>query len=125
MGKVYTPPTSIPKPDLMEFSKTNFEGFAEAEDAYIKAVSEFAKKNGKGNLAGELVSFPFADGFAQYVVYSTSPVILLHLKVSDGWQYPYAHRLTATDIKEKVRQTQSWTKAVARADKTKAKGAKA
>ena len=96
MGKVFAPPSSIKKPEF--------------NVAYIEQVVTFAKANGKGKLAGEVISFPVADGSAQYVVYSTSPVVLIHLPIGDAWQYDYANRLNATDIKEKVRQSQAISK---------------
>lgn len=113
MGKVFTPPASIQKPEIGTYFARGGEGtqaYFAAEEAYVKQVSEFAKANGKGKLAGEEIRFQVADGYARYIVYSTSPVVLLHLPIGDAWQYQYANRLTASDIKEEVRRSQAIAK---------------
>ena len=104
MGKVYAPPVEIKHPEFTA------KDYFKAEENYINAVVAWAKQHGKGKLAGEVIQFPVADGYAQYVVFSTTPVALIHLPIGDAWQYQYANRLTASDIKEKVRQSQAMAK---------------
>lgn len=55
---------------------------------------------------GKIVKFPHADSYAQYMVISMSPVQLVHIPLMDGWEYPYIERLTAKDIREKVKHEQ-------------------
>jgi hypothetical protein len=101
MGKIFSPPKEFCKP---EFGKLGFEEYEKIEKEYASSIVEWTKKHGKGTFAGELVRFQVADGFAQYVVFSLKPVQLIHLPVADGYQFPYANRLTAEDIKEKIDQ---------------------
>jgi hypothetical protein len=106
MGKIYSAPqTTIKVPSMGDFqSKDGFDvrGYMKASDDHVKQVSEYAKKHGKGKFAGEEIQFPVADGAARYIVFSSSPVVLIHLAVGDAWQFQYANRITATDIKEQV-----------------------
>jgi hypothetical protein len=51
-----------------------------------------------------------ADGYAQYMVASLSPVELIHLPLWDAWQFDYAGRLTKKDIIEKINQRKAMEK---------------
>ena len=113
MGKVYSAPAEIKKPEIGAFFSRKGEGpeaYFKAEEAYVAAVKAWAKANGKGKLAGEENRFQVADGYACYIVFSTTPVVLIHLATGDAWQYQYANRLTASDIKEEVRRNQAMAK---------------
>lgn len=100
MGKVYGGVEEIPVPTFK--SGESFEKYMERCDKYVEAVKVFARNNGRGDLAGEEISFPVADGAARYIVFSLRPVILIHLPVGDAYQFQYAERLTAADIKKEV-----------------------
>jgi hypothetical protein len=69
------------------------------EFAFVDRVKTWAKKHGKGLEAGEEISFFVADGNARYIIVSLAPVVLIHLPLGDAYQYPFAHRLTAKDIR--------------------------
>ena len=56
------------------------------EAAYIESLADRAKMNGTNPLLGEVVRWPRADGFAEYMVWQTKPLQLVHLNVGDGWQ---------------------------------------
>jgi hypothetical protein len=71
---------------------------------FIKKVEVWAKKNGSSELAGKQIRFQVADGYAQYVVVSLTPVKLIHLAIGDAWEFQYANRLRAADIREQVRR---------------------
>ena len=106
MAKIFSPPTEVgEKPDFSLYHTKGFREFQVLTEAWIQKVRDFAKTNGKGEFRGEIVRFPVADGYAQYVVFSTGrSVTLIHLPVYDGWQFQYAHRMTTADIKEQVRR---------------------
>jgi len=100
MGKVYSPPSSIEKP---QFSIDDLPGYFKAEEEYVKKVQDWAKENGDSEgLSGEIIRFQVADGYAQYVVWKLKPVTLIHLPVGDAWQFPYANLLTVKDVKQQV-----------------------
>jgi len=102
MGKIYSAPKEIAEPEFHVNGEFNMDAYNEDTERYRKEVADYAKKYGKGKLAGKIVSFPIADGSASYVVFSSSPVQLLHLADGDAYQFPYANRLTASDIKERI-----------------------
>lgn len=114
MGKVYAPPTELGK---FEFDYSNFDmnDYTKAETEYIDKVKAYARANGQGALRGEEIRFQVADGYARYIVFSTKPVELMHLSVGDGWQYQYAHRLTAKDIAEEVQRLKNLNKLFSKA----------
>lgn len=45
-----------------------------------------------GKLTGNVVRFPIADGYAQYMVAeSPKKTVLIHLPIHDAWNIPEAH----------------------------------
>jgi hypothetical protein len=99
MAKVCNAPSHIVKP---VFDWYNFEASKKAEDDYVQQVRNYARLNGKGELAGEQLDIQYADGYARYVVFSLSPVTLIHLAVGDEWDAPIAHHMTARAIKATI-----------------------
>lgn len=97
MGKIFAPPTEIGKPRV-DF-KRNWE---EQENEYLQKLRTWVKLNRPNKDAGEVISFQVADGYAQYMVLSLKPVELMHIPFGDGYQYQYANRLTAKDIREEI-----------------------
>lgn len=100
MGTVYTPPEEFVLPDpTQDWEKYDKES-KEYEERLIQTVKDL-------NLcpeAGEVIRFQVADGYARYVVYSLKPVVLIHINTYDAYQFQYAHRLTAKDIREQLRK---------------------
>lgn len=110
MGKVYSPPEEI-QPPKYDYSKGfNFDEYERLNAAYVQKVVDYCMAEGSGEFKGKEIQFGVGDGYARYVVFSTKPVVLIHLSVSDGWQYQYANRLTAKDIAEEVRRAGAWAK---------------
>mgnify|MGYP001598554740 CR=1 FL=1 len=103
MGKVFAPPGEAgPAPDCVAVA--DVDAWLAQEAAYVRKIVAWAKANGRGPERGEEIRFPIGDGYACYVVLSLKPVQLIHLPVGDAWQYQYAHRLTAHDIRAKIAQ---------------------
>lgn len=106
MAKIYAAPVECgQRPEIVQ--PFNFSDYERANKAYEAKIIEFAKKHSTCSEAGEIISFPVADGHACYVVMSLKPVALIHLDISDGYQFQYAHRLTASDVREKIRQAKA------------------
>jgi hypothetical protein len=97
MGKVYDPPKGIEAPKWDH--KLPREENVIREHAFVEQVKAWAKEHGKWPEAGEEISFGVADGDARYIIVSLAPVVLIHLPLGDAYQYPFAHRLTAKDIR--------------------------
>jgi len=99
MGKVYSGVEGINKPD----NGGDWETYWDRAEAYEKRIIEYAKKNSSCSEAGKVIRFGVADGKASYVVFSLKPVVLIHLAIGDAYQYQYAHRLTASDVRQEIK----------------------
>ena len=97
MGKIYAPHINY-NPDYTK----DWKEIEKYEKEYLKEVQDYARKNGTGDYAGEVLRISHADGYAQYVVVSLKPVKLIHLPIGDAWAAPYVHRMTASDIKWEI-----------------------
>jgi hypothetical protein len=110
MAKIFLAPKGIDPPKIESYIKTNsINEYFKACDEYVKQLSR-ALKLIYGHVckeAGETISFPVADGRAIYVVARLKPVELVWVESGDAWQFQYAHRLTATDVREEIRKTRS------------------
>lgn len=99
MATIYSPPGQIPVPEL-DFA--NFSNYEKECKEYKSKLKEFLLKNNKGKHIGEIIRFPVADGYAEYMVASMKPVQLIHLPLGDAWQFQYAHLLGTKEIKEQI-----------------------
>jgi hypothetical protein len=108
MGKIYAPPKEIkPAPRLRDFMvKGRFDSkkMDEAEEKWIDELRTWCKTESNSKYVGEVIRQGVADGYAQYMVYSLRPLVLIHLSLGDGYQFQWAHRWTASDIKTMVDQ---------------------
>ena len=101
MAKIYTAPKHIKQP--------LFDNWEAEEKRYLNEIRSFLKENGiKGTTVGKVLSFPAADSAAYYM--SAGGSKLIHLEIGDGWDYPYAYRLTAADIKQQLRSQEALSK---------------
>ena len=57
-----------------------------------------------------LVQFPVADGYAQYIVRSLSPLKLQHVNAGDAWQVSYAtiRGLRRADVEAQWERAKAW-----------------
>lgn len=106
MATVYAPPLYIPVP---EFNVHDIAAYERAVDDFIAKLAERAKVEHPHPLVGEVVRFPKADGYAQYLVWSARPLQLVHLPIGDAWQISAAEArgLRLSDIEQKVNQRRS------------------
>lgn len=96
-AKIYS--NSIEKPRI---SWANPKAWKESEERYIQKTKELLLKRKKGKNVGEIISFPYADSNAQYMVASMRPLELVHLEVGDAWEFPQAHLMTAKEVQKKL-----------------------
>ena len=108
MGKVYSPPEEIkPAPRLRDFmidGKFNMKKMEETEEEWIDELRTWCKMNSNGKYVGEMIREPVADGYAQYMVFSLRPLVLLHLPLGDAYQFQWDNRWTASDVKMMIEQ---------------------
>jgi hypothetical protein len=104
--KIYSAPKEVgPTPEFHPL-----DTYDQRCDEFVGRVKDYAKQHCNGNLRGEEVRFPVADGYARYIVFSIRPETLIHLSIGDAWQFPYANRLTAADIRKEVVRGQAIAK---------------
>lgn len=102
MAKIFAAPSSIELPQW-SIKKTHNENMAE-EKVYLDQLKDMlTKRKPTQKLVGEIIRFPAADGYAEYMVASTTPLELIHIPLGDAWDYQYAHRLTKKDVEEKIK----------------------
>lgn len=107
MAKVYSAPESIKVPSL-DFK--NVQGYSEACEKYEADLKAMLQMRNKGKNVGEIIRFPVADGYAEYMVASMKPMELVHLPLGDAWHFQYAHLLTAKEVQEKIDQQKALEK---------------
>lgn len=99
MATIYSSPSQIKVPEL------NFQNFNKYEkecEEYKQKLKEFLLKRNSGKNIGEIIRFPVADGYAEYMVASMKPVELVHLPLMDAWEFQYAHLLGAKEVQEEI-----------------------
>lgn len=102
MGKIFRAPSSVAMPSW-DFKKTYEENVLE-ENNYLAALKDMlTKRKPTQKLVGEIIKFQVADGYAQYMVASMTPLELVHIPLGDAWDFHYAHRLTKKDVEEKIK----------------------
>lgn len=112
MAEVFTTPEGFrDTPALIDFrfdGSVNFEAFAKAEEEWTKELAEWCQTNtdSRSDLIGEVIRFPQGDGTANYMVFRTKPLSLLHIPLGDAWNIPdYMLRgLRVKDVRELVRR---------------------
>jgi len=108
MAKIYNVPKEVKVPEF------NFATIKEYDADLKKFKDELkdwcVKRNPNQECVGEIIKFPVADGYAEYMVAAVKPVQLIHLPIWDAWHFQYAGRLTKKDVVEKVAQQQALAK---------------
>jgi len=103
MATIYSAPKSIAIPSFNYIGKNFRKNYEKAEEKYLADLKKYILDSGySGKNVGEVVRFPAADGYAQYMVVSMTPLRLMHLELIDGWHYPHAKNLKPTDIQAQL-----------------------
>ena len=61
-------------------------------------INTKVKKSLVDEYAGEVIRFPAADSYAEYMVISASKEKLIHLKIGDEWQSETAYYINTKGI---------------------------
>ena len=107
MGQIFAAPKTLEIPSFsncMVDGRFNRAKYQEATDKYLVEAKAHINSLGYNEPeTGKEIQFPVADGYARYMVIGLKKgVKLMHLPLDDAWNYEYAHRLTAKDVKEKI-----------------------
>lgn len=94
----------IPAPSFMDGGRFDYDAYSERCRQYERDTEAFIRTElgGKGKYVGKIIKFPVADGYAQYMVWTTTK--LIHLDEVDGWHaHPALIRgLRSQDVIEMV-----------------------
>mgnify|MGYP003423842355 CR=1 FL=1 len=107
MGKIYSAPKEVKVPD---FDFSDIAKYRTDCDQYLKDLKAFVLTIRNGKNVGEIVQFPVADGYAQYMVAGMRPLELIHIPLWDGYSFQYVDRLTAKDIQQQIDSQKALTK---------------
>lgn len=103
MAKIFSAPEEVKIPKL-DFN--DVKNWRANDEKYIQELKNHIQSLGyTGKNVGEVIQFPVADGYAQYMVASMKPLQLIHIPLGDAWQY--AHLLTAKEVQQKIDQTKA------------------
>jgi hypothetical protein len=74
----------------------------------IERTRKYFRSINKGELVGEVLSWPRGDGYAQYMVVKQRPLTLAHMTVGDAWQVEHAliKGIDLGDVKQMVELTE-------------------
>lgn len=109
--KIYSLPEELEAtlPPIMIDGEFN-ENWFEDEEAHRAQVAMWLKENGyNGPYSGEVVRFPRADGYANYMLADCTPGLglrsfLLHLPYGDAWYYDGVEYIPKSKIVEMIKQ---------------------
>jgi hypothetical protein len=85
-------------------AKEDINVYLKRIDARMKELEDAFAQQPEGTLNGAIISFPYADGRAMYLVQKENPLTLQHIPYGDAWQIPAAHirGLLLEDIRKMV-----------------------
>jgi len=102
--RIYGLPNALPAPVLERYSTEDLDAHYAAEAAHRERLKQWLREHGyTGERTGEIVRFPVADGFAQYMLADgVRTECLIHLPYGDGWQYRDAKFLPKAEILRRI-----------------------
>ena len=104
--KVYACPKELPfEPDYRNY---DFKKVAAQEETHRKALAEWLRKQGyTGKHTGKVLSVPFADGRANYMLADGSKSCLIHLPYGDAWNSPDVQFLPKKEVLRRIAARES------------------
>jgi len=105
--KVYACPIPAPTPDYANYDRDKENA---AIEAHKLRLTSWLKANGyTGKRTGEIVRFPVADGYAEYMLGDGRKSILVHLPYYDGYQYVDVRFLPKAEIIRRIDADKKFT----------------
>lgn len=103
MAKIYAVPKLIKVPQI-NFKNFNYKEHKKNQEEFINNLKQHLNDLGyTENYVGEVIRFPVADGYSQYMVFNLKPVSLIHLPLDDAYEFEYAHLLNKTEVLKKIK----------------------
>lgn len=72
-----------PKPNFKNYDHVKEQ---KREETWLKKLAKRCQQANKGEYVGQIVTYPRGDGYAQYMICSEKPFVLIHLPVGDNWR---------------------------------------
>ena len=106
MATIYGPPSEVGDFEFDYSSSDGYEAYDKAVEDYLTRLAAWCRDNGSGELVGETISFPVADGKAVYMVYRERPCALIHVPIGDAYQADaiLERGIRLADVREHVRR---------------------
>lgn len=102
MIKIFKAPSQVKLPEI---SFEHINQYQDDCDVYIEELKALLQRGmPKGKNVGEIIKFPVADGYAQYMVASMKPLQLVHIDLWDGWHFEFIHLITSKEVQLKIDQ---------------------
>jgi len=103
MARYVALPVGIPDPPHFEPRETYIERCA----AWTDTIKGALRRVYPGELVGEVLRWPRADGYAQYIVVSERPLQVAHLSIMDAWTVEEAliRGLRLADVRQMVERS--------------------
>lgn len=112
MAKIFAPPPGHDVPNFSDYCNGGFNrgGWEAATVRFRTELAAEARDANSGDTVGEIVRFPVADGYAEYMVWQESPLQLIDVGGPDGYSIPAAHErgLELSDIRDMVARDRKW-----------------
>lgn len=107
MAKIYSAPTEVKVPsfnwkDLEQYRKDELQYLTDMKTFIKTKLSHLEKVEANKQFVGESINIPHADGYAQYMVVSVSPPIMVHVPLGDCWDSPHAGLYTSKAMKDAI-----------------------
>jgi hypothetical protein len=103
MAKAFLPPKEL---EFVHDYKLPFNEYEKSADDYEQKLAQWCRDNTptKSDLVSEIVSFPVADNYAKYMVFSTKPLHLIHVGTYDGYSADPAliRGLNLKDVRQRI-----------------------
>jgi hypothetical protein len=96
--------SKTPVSGFEQLPKESFDDYRRRTESLLDELLAKATALPKEQVAGRIVSFPIADGYALYLVQKESPLVLQHIPVGDAWAIPREHLrgLRLNDVRRRL-----------------------
>jgi hypothetical protein len=102
--KIYSAPTEI------KYSIDYSGDWQAQERAYMGKLTKYVMQHGSGKNKGKIVSYPVADGYARYMIFSEKPAALIHIPTGDAWHYSMVTRFTMKEVLADIAREEKFNK---------------
>lgn len=113
MAKIYGIPAELEKIFEPDYS-ASFDKWQKQEENAVESLRKWCKEftTSKNPLVGEIFRIPMGDGYANYMVFQTKPLEMIHIPVGDAWSAPeYQTRgVNLQDVKNQVNANKLFSK---------------